>query len=96
MSFINTEAEEADKISVDLVNCANTKGKVPRSHSPCSAFEMILDIMERNTGKGMIARSIGSLTAKQGTGIILDIQRHKLYSYQNEYKPSSMLIIRIV
>lgn len=85
MSFINTEAEEADIISVDLVNCANTKGKVLWSHSPCSAFEMIFDIMERNTGKGITDRSIGSLTVKQGTGIILDIQAHKLYNYQNEY-----------
>lgn len=81
MSFINTEAEEADSISAELVNCA----KVLWSHSPCSAFEMTFDIMERNTGKGMTDRSIGSLTVKQGTGIILDIQAHKLYNYQNEY-----------
>lgn len=31
-----------------------------RAHSPCSDFEMIFDIMERSTGKGMIDSSIGT------------------------------------
>lgn len=52
---------------------------------------MIFDIMERNTGKGMIARSIGSRTVKQETGIILDIPKHMLYNIQNEYETWCLL-----